>query len=69
MSAGLIGSDDLEKKFAVLEGGSVEDDLAALKKGTSSLEGKGPPRQLPEGRLIKDAIDLELEELRQKAKE
>ena len=69
VSAGLVASDDLEKKFAMLEGGSVEDDLAALKQGTSSLAGSDPPRQLPEGRPVKDAIDLELEELRQKAKE
>lgn len=41
----------------------MQDELSALKKGM-----KGPAA-LPEGRPIKDAIDMELEELRKKAKE
>jgi len=59
----LVGGDKVEDKFLALESGSVEDELAALKKGM-----KGPAA-LPEGRPIKDAIDLELEELRKKARE
>lgn len=56
-------SDNLESKFAQLEGGTVEDELAALKRA-------GRPRQapasLPPGRPYRDAIDLELDALRQK---
>jgi phage shock protein A len=47
---------------------AVEDELAALKKGM--IKGPGVPvGALPEGRPIKDALDLELEELRRKARE
>lgn len=67
MVIGLIADDSLEKKFAMLEGGSVEDDLQALK--SNKLTSSAPPKALPEGRPIKDAIDYELEELRQKARE
>jgi phage shock protein A len=64
----LVAGDGLETKFAALESGTVEDELAALKKGM--LTGaKQPAAALPEGRPIKDAIDMELEELRKKAKE
>jgi phage shock protein A len=64
----LVAGDGLESKFAALEGGSVEDELAALKKGmlTGSTQ---PAAALPEGRPIKDAIDMELEALRKKARE
>lgn len=55
----------MEKKFAMLEGGSVEDDLDALKQEVT----RAPPKALPEGRAVKDAIDFELEELRRKANE
>lgn len=66
--SGMIGNDDLEQKFAALEGGSVEDDLAEL-KSKKSLSETSTPKSLPEGRPIKDAIDFELEELRRKGKE
>ena len=46
---------------------AVEDELSALKKGM--LKGSSAPAALPEGRPIKDAIDMELEALRKKARE
>lgn len=57
--------------FAVqLESGTVDDELAALKKGMlPSGSSNGPVAALPEGRPVKDAIDMELEELRKKARE
>merc|ERR1712224_1085187 len=67
-----LGSGDasLENKFKELEGDSV-DELAAMKAGM--LKEAAPPKKLPEGRPIKDAIDLEvdseLEALRKKANE
>jgi hypothetical protein len=64
----LVGGDGLEGKFAALEGGSVEDELAALKQGMIS-SGSRPAAALPEGRPIKDAIDMELDMLRKKARE
>jgi phage shock protein A len=63
----LVGGDGLEGKFAALEGGSVEDELAALKKGM--IGSSKPAAALPEGRPIKDAIDMELDALRKKARE
>eukprot|EP00879_Flechtneria_rotunda_P000682 GHRR01000799.1.p1 GENE.GHRR01000799.1~~GHRR01000799.1.p1 ORF type:complete len:296 (+),score=125.22 GHRR01000799.1:142-1029(+) len=64
----LVAGDGLESKFAQLESGTVEDELAALKKGMLGPS-KSPVAALPEGRPIKDAIDMELEELRKKARE
>jgi len=66
-TAMLVGSDKLENKFALLESGTVDDELAALKKGV--LTASSTPAALPEGRPIKDALDLELEQLRKKARE
>jgi len=63
----LAPSADLDKKFAALEGGTVDDELAALKKGM--LTGSSAPAALPEGRPIRDAIDMELEQLRKRARE
>lgn len=63
----LTASDGLESKFAALEGGTVDDELKALKQGVLGASKK--PAALPEGRPLKDAIDLELEELRKKARE
>lgn len=63
----LIAGDGLESKFALLESGTVDDELAALKKGM--LSAPAQPAALPAGRPIKDAIDMELEELRRKARE
>lgn len=57
------GADDIESKFKQLEGGDVDDDLAAMKAklGTTKIAG-----QLPPGRPVKDAIDIELENMRKK---
>lgn len=53
-----------------LESGTVDDELAALKSGMLTAgSGKSPVAALPEGRPVKDAIDMELEELRKKARE
>lgn len=54
-----------------LESGTVDDELAALKQGMlpSGSSSNGPVAALPEGRPVKDAIDMELEELRKKARE
>jgi hypothetical protein len=66
----LTTGDGLESKFAALEGGTVEDELAALKQGMLGPgKSNGPVAALPEGRPVKDAIDMELEELRKKARE
>ena len=46
---------------------AVDDELAALKKGL--ISGSKQPVALPAGRPLKDALDLELEELRRKARE
>lgn len=66
----LSGNDKVEDKFAQLESGTVDDELSALKKSMKPAgalpEGRPPA---PEGRPVKDAIDLELEELRKKARE
>ncbi|PON77706.1 PspA/IM [Parasponia andersonii] len=74
---GQLTADDLEGKFALLEGSSVDDDLANLKKELSGSSKKG---ELPPGRTVasssntpypfQDAeIERELKELRQKAKD
>ena len=62
----LTASNDLEDKFKALEGGCVDDDLAALK---SKMLGDGEKKggALPEGRPVSDAIESELEALRKKA--
>ncbi|KAK7264366.1 hypothetical protein RJT34_31973 [Clitoria ternatea] len=74
---GQLTSDDLEGKFALLESSSVDDDLANLKKELSGSSKKG---DLPPGRSattstntgipFRDAeIEMELDQLRQRAKE
>ncbi|KAF5841356.1 PspA/IM30 family-domain-containing protein [Dunaliella salina] len=72
----LVAGDNLESSFAKLESGTVDDELAALKKGaikSSAPAGALPPGQgqqgQPAGKPIKDAFDLELDELRKKARE
>jgi phage shock protein A len=66
----LVAGDGLESKFAQLETGTVDDELAALKKGMLTAGSNGAPvAALPEGRPVKDAIDMELEQLRKKAAE
>lgn len=65
---GLLPDDSLEEKFAALEGGSLEDEFAKL-KGEIAPSRSAELKTLPEGRKVKDAIDVELEELRRKANE
>ncbi|EOY04733.1 PREDICTED: membrane-associated 30 kDa protein, chloroplastic [Theobroma cacao] len=74
---GQLTTDDLEGKFALLESTSVDDDLASLKKELSGSSQKG---ELPPGRTVSASsnktfpyrdseIEMELNELRQKAKD
>jgi len=65
----LVGNDKMEDRFAQLESGSVEDELALLKKGITLKGPAEPVAALPAGRPVKDAIDMEIEELRRKARE
>eukprot|EP00882_Tetradesmus_deserticola_P000628 GHRQ01000685.1.p2 GENE.GHRQ01000685.1~~GHRQ01000685.1.p2 ORF type:complete len:337 (+),score=175.08 GHRQ01000685.1:200-1210(+) len=84
-SAGLLATPDrLEAQFAMLEGGTVEDELAALKQGrlaavssASSSRGGHPAQSL--GRPVSEVlvreparqlqgIDAELEQLRKRAR-
>ncbi|GLI61817.1 hypothetical protein VaNZ11_004326 [Volvox africanus] len=62
----LVGSDTIDNRFKALESGTVDDELAALKRGM--LSSSSTPAALPEGRPIMDALDLELEALRRKAR-
>lgn len=73
----LATPDGLESKFAVLEGG-VEDELALLKRGMLTATGTATAAtagQRPYGEVLVgskrpvDAIDYELEELRQRARQ
>uniref|UniRef100_A0A803KMN9 Uncharacterized protein n=2 Tax=Chenopodium quinoa TaxID=63459 RepID=A0A803KMN9_CHEQI len=66
-----LTSDDLEGKFALLEGTSVDEDLASLKNELSGSSKKG---ELPPGRTVvakspfRDMeIESELNELRRRA--
>lgn len=71
-----LTNDDLEGKFQLLEGSSVDDDLEALKKDQSGSSKKG---ELPPGRTAvptntvfrfrESEIEEELNELRKKAKD
>ncbi|KAG2443541.1 hypothetical protein HXX76_001893 [Chlamydomonas incerta] len=63
----LVGSDTVDNRFKALETGTVDDELAALKRGMlpASTSAAG---SLPEGRPVQDALDLELEALRRKAR-
>eukprot|EP00878_Enallax_costatus_P013399 GHUV01014011.1.p2 GENE.GHUV01014011.1~~GHUV01014011.1.p2 ORF type:complete len:144 (+),score=47.83 GHUV01014011.1:1388-1819(+) len=79
-SAGLLATPDkLEAQFALLEGGTVEDELAALKRGQitagsrkeSSRELGRPINEVLVGSAARqpiDAIDAELEQLRKRAR-
>lgn len=60
----LPGSDDMEAKFRELEGGGVEDELSRMKQQLSDTR---PRALLPEGRPLRDALDMELEDLRRKS--
>ena len=62
----LSTTNDLEDKFKALEGGGVDDELAAMKaKMLGEPAKKGG--ELPEGRPVSDAIESELDALRKKA--
>lgn len=70
-----LGTDDLAGKFALLESGSVDDDLASLKRDmleTSKKSGELPPGRSPVSRTpasypFQDLeIEKELNELRRK---
>ncbi|KAK1266511.1 hypothetical protein QJS04_geneDACA015532 [Acorus gramineus] len=66
-----LTTDDLEGKFALLEGSSVDDDLAKMKRELSGSSLKG---ELPAGRPINAAfrdmdIENELNELRRRSRE
>ncbi|XVF84324.1 hypothetical protein PTKIN_Ptkin17bG0027800 [Pterospermum kingtungense] len=74
---GQLTTDDLDEKFALLGSTSVDDDLANLKKELSGSTQKG---ELPPGKTVsasknkpfpyRDAeIEMELNELRQRAKD
>nr|AFK43394.1 unknown [Lotus japonicus] len=73
---GQLTTDDLDGKFALLESSSVDDDLANLKKELSGSSKKG---ELPPGRSATSSntgipfrdseIEMELDRLRQRAKE
>ena len=70
--AALAAPDAVSDAFLALEGGGgVEDELAAMKRGMLGAGGSsaGAGGQLPAGRKVSDAIESELEALRQKAKE
>jgi phage shock protein A len=63
-----VSGENLDNKFAALEGRSVDDELSALKKGMLT-GGSSPVAALPEGRPLRDAIDMELDQLRRKARD
>jgi phage shock protein A len=57
-------SDEMEARFAALEGNDVDSELAKMKGALTAA--RGPPAALPPGRPLKDAIDVELDELRRR---
>ena len=57
------GVDDVESRFRQLEGGNVDDDLAQMKAKLAPPTIKG---ELPPGRPVRDAIDVELDEMRKR---
>jgi phage shock protein A len=61
-TAMLVAGDRIEDKFVALEATTIEDELAVLKR--DFLASSKP--SLPLGRPLKDAIDLELDLLRNK---
>lgn len=60
----LVAPDNLEAKFRELEGSKVDDELAALKNKLGG--GRGPIGELPPGRPVSEAIDVELEDLKRR---
>jgi phage shock protein A len=68
--AQLTAPDALANQFALLEGGGVDDELAAMKRNLlGGAPGGAPKGELPAGRKVSDAIESELEALRKAAKE
>ena len=72
----LAAPDSIEDKFAALEGDAVEDELSQMKLGM--LSGGRSKTALPEGRPYgeafaptksKDAIEMELDALRRRARD
>jgi len=61
----LVGGDSLDLEFAALEAGSVDDELASMKKRITG----DVNQKVGEVNKKMSAIDLEMEELRRKAKE
>ena len=66
--AQLAAPDALAQQFQLLEGGGVDDDLAALKREMLG-GGSSSKAELPPGRKVTDAIEGELEALRKLAKD
>lgn len=69
--AAMATPDGLEARFAQLEGGNVEDELAVLKASQNSRQALPRPRmdQVLQYNGVKDpAVEMELEELRRRAR-
>lgn len=64
----LTAPDSMMDKFKALEGGSVDDELSKMKRSMLG-ETSSASAQPAAGRKVTDAIEMELEELRRKAKE
>ncbi|KAK1271968.1 hypothetical protein QJS04_geneDACA014198 [Acorus gramineus] len=67
-----LTSDDLEGKFALLEGSSVDDDLAKMKRelSGSSLKGELPAGRTAVNTAFRDMdVENELNELRRRSRE
>jgi phage shock protein A len=60
----LVAPDNLESKFRELEGSNVDDELAAMKAQLGG--GRSVRAELPPGRPVADAIDIELEDMRRR---
>lgn len=68
--AQLSAPDSMMDKFKALEGGSVDDELTKMKRGMlGDSRSASSSSSLPPGRKVSDAIEMELDELRRKAKE
>ena len=57
--AQLTAPDGVAEKFLALEGGGVDEELAAMKRSMSGIKGELPP-----GRPVNEALDGEMEALR-----
>lgn len=64
----LAAPDSMMDKFKALEGNSVDDELSKMKRGLLG-EKSTASAAAPQGRKVSDAIEMELEELRRKAKD